>query len=91
MTLSKHSTLHVSGDNNPQRKNPPIGERNSMYGVHRYGKDGPSSKPVRCITTGITYDCMGYAMRDTGISYYHIRQSCNKGKIVKGYMFEWAK
>ena len=29
------------GDNNPRHKDPLFGERNGMYGVHRYGEENP--------------------------------------------------
>ena len=67
------------------------GSHNGMYDVHRNGKDHPRSKPVKCITNGITYECIKYAILDTGVFYYAIKRSCNEGIPYKGFMFEWAK
>ena len=70
------------------------GENNGMYGVHRYGKDSPSSKTVICLTTRRIF----YSAKE-GAEYYNmtgsnVTQCCrgkqkSAGKLSDGTKLVW--
>ena len=85
-----------------------IGSKNSFYGKRhtQESKDKmsklkkgnyalsnhPSAKSVKCVETGIVYDCVVLAGIETGSNSKHIGQVANKRygrKTTNGYHWEW--
>lgn len=66
------------------------GLNNSMYG--KFGYDNPTSKQVRCITTGEIFGSIKEAQRKTGIARANITACC-KGRrhTAGGYKWEYIK
>lgn len=62
------------------------GELNPMYG--HYGKDHPKSRKVLCVETGIIYDGLHEAGRQTGVHPGNI-SSCCRGRLKTAGKLHW--
>lgn len=51
-------------------------------------KQEQSGKKVQCIETGIIYNSMGEAMKETGVDKSSIRKAC-KGEVITAGNFHW--
>lgn len=85
------------------------GERNSFFGKHHTEKsklmmsiwkkkhykmeNHPRAKKIRCVETGIIYNCIKEAANKTGANEHHIGQIANGQygrKTSGGYRWEWV-
>lgn len=63
---------------------------NSNFGTRneRMGANQKNRKLIKCIETGIVYNSIHHAGRETGVSYYNISRCCN-GKYKTAGKFHW--
>lgn len=64
-------------------------EKNPFYGDHRFaGKNHPNAKAIQCIETGVVYDTVTQAERDTGVARQSIAKQI-RGTISHAGGLHW--
>lgn len=86
MEIAEHNSLHnkskiLSEETKHKMSNANTGEKNPMYGVHRYADKNPMAK--QCTINGITYGCLkdAYEIIKPKYSYVYFCRQYKKGEL----------
>lgn len=85
----KKLSKKMSGKNNPMYGKGYLtsGENNGMYNVHRYGKDNPNAKKIKCLETNQVFDTQKEAYESVNGTNAGIWNAIKNNKKYKGYTF----
>lgn len=84
LTIAQHTSIHFKG-----RKSPYKGITPSNETIQKKIDSAKTKKRVLCIETGIVYESLADAFRQTGISKFHISAVCN-GRLKRTGGFHWS-
>lgn len=84
LTKAQHTSVHFKG-----RKSPYKGLKPSKETLQKKIDSSKTKKRVLCIETGIEYESLADAYRQTGISKFHISRVCN-GRLKRTGGYHWS-
>ena len=67
------------------------GKKHTISSIEKMRKNNTKKKSIVCVETGVIYESINEAGRQTHIDYRNIHRSCKTNKIAGGYHWEYKE
>lgn len=82
---AKDNIRHSRDDISKSRKGQFIGDKNPMYGVHRYGEENPRARKIICVETKEVFN----TIKEANETYHANVVQCLKGRSKTAGGYHW--
>lgn len=90
-TLSDDTKRKIS-ESLKGEKSPWLGRKHTTESLEKMRQNATNKRPVRCVESGVVYDSISEAGRETGINYRNIHAVCaGKRSVASGFHWEYVR